>query len=226
MRTEGCAPIRVFVQARMSSRRFPGKVLAPLAGRPMLAHVLERCGQAFGADRVVLATSREPSDDALAQCAESLGYRVFRGELDDVLSRFQHCLAAHPCDWFVRISADSPMIDPQLIVRVASRRAPHLDLVTNVQPRTFPAGQSVEVVRSEPFAKIDPRALSADEREHLTQVYYRNPARFKLLNVPSRDATLARQHLTVDTPEDLRAAEQRFATGSVPGFADAVAEDA
>jgi spore coat polysaccharide biosynthesis protein SpsF len=225
MRTEECAPIRVFVQARMSSRRFPGKVLASLAGRPMLAHVLERCAQAFGADRVVLATSREPSDDAVAQCAEQLGYRAFRGDLDNVVSRFQQCLAAYPCDWFVRISADSPMIDPQLIVHVANRRAPRLDLVTNVRPRTFPSGQSVEVVRSDSLAHIDAGALSAEEREHLTQVYYRNPARFKVLNVASRDAALARQHLTVDTPEDLRAAEAIFASGHIPGFAHAVANE-
>jgi len=224
MRSEARVPIRVFVQARMSSRRFPGKVLATLAGRPMLAHVLERCGQAFGDDRVVLATSGESSDDAVALCAQQLGHRVFRGELDNVLGRFQQCLAAHPCDWFVRISADSPMIDPRLIESVARRRAAPLDLVTNVRPRTFPSGQSVEVVRAEPFAAIDSAAVSAEEREHLTQVYYRHPARFKVLNVASRDAALARQHLTVDTPEDLRAAEAILASGRVPGFAHAVAE--
>lgn len=209
----------------MNSRRFPGKVLAPLCGRPMLVHVLERCAMAFGAEMVILATSREPSDDAAAECAEQSGYSTFRGDLDDVFSRFQQCLVAHPCDWFVRISADSPMIDPQLILRVAGRRAAQYDLVTNVLPRTFPSGQSVEVVRAEPFAGIAADKLSAEEREHLTQVYYRNSARYRILNVASRDAALARQHLTVDTPEDLRAAEVILSSGSVPGFAHAVADD-
>jgi spore coat polysaccharide biosynthesis protein SpsF (cytidylyltransferase family) len=209
----------------MNSRRFPGKVLAPLAGRPLLAHVLGRCAQAFGADKVVLATSSLAPDDPVDKCAQQLGYRSFRGDLDNVFARFQHCLAAFPCAWFVRVSADSPMIDPQLIVRVADRRAAQYDLVTNVLPRTFPSGQSVEVVRSEPFAAIAADKLAAEEREHLTQVYYRNPGRFRILNVASRDAALARQHLTVDTLEDLRAAEAILASGSVPVFAHAVAEE-
>lgn len=215
--------ICIFVQARMSSRRFPGKVLASLAGRPMIDHVLERCGRAFGLERVVLATSVEPSDDALADHAASLGVSVFRGELDNVLGRFQRCLAVHPCEWFVRISADSPLIDPRLVACIAERRAPRLDLVTNVQPRTFPAGQSVEVVNSGTFAALDAAALTAEEREHVTLAFYRHPERFRVCNVASRDPQLASQHLAVDTLEELRMVEAMLASGQVPAFAEAVA---
>ncbi len=215
--------IRIFVQARMSSRRFPGKVLAPLAGRPMIDHVLERCGRAFGADRVVLATSREESDDPLAAHARALGVSVFRGELGDVFSRFRGCLAAYPCEWFVRISADSPLIDPRLIARVADRRESDLDLVTNVRPRTFPPGQSVEVINAEHFAAMDVAALTAEEREHVTLVFYNYPDRYRVHNVASRDPLLARQHLAVDTREELQAVEALLASGHVPAFAEAVA---
>jgi spore coat polysaccharide biosynthesis protein SpsF len=221
--TGGTTAIRIFVQARMSSRRFPGKVLATLAGRPMIDHVLERCGRAFGLEQVVLATSRESSDDALADHATTLGVSVFRGELDNVLGRFQRCLAIHPCEWFVRISADSPLIDPRLVARVAERRAPGLDLVTNVQPRTFPAGQSVEVVNSGSFAALEGAALTAEEREHVTLVFYRHPERFRVRNVASRDPRLASQHLAVDTREELREVEAMLASGQVPAFAEAVA---
>lgn len=221
--TAAGVPVRVFVQARMSSRRFPGKVLAPLAGRPMIDHVLERCGRAFGADRVVLATSAEPSDDALAAHARELGVSVFRGELDNVFGRFQACLAAHPCDWIVRISADSPLIDPRLITRVAECREPGLDLVTNVQPRTFPPGQSVEVINARRFADLDATALTEEEREHVTQVFYNHPERYRLRNVASRDPQLAKQHFAVDTREELMAVEELIASGRVPAFAEAVA---
>jgi spore coat polysaccharide biosynthesis protein SpsF len=210
--------IRIFVQARMSSRRFPGKVLAPLAGRPLIAHVIERCGAAFGAEYVIVATSAEASDDALVGTVRELGCAVFRGELDNVLGRFQQCLRQHPCEWFVRISADSPLIDPRLIASVAKQRAPQFDLVTNVQTRTFPPGQSVEVVRSECFAGIDAAALSAEEREHVTLVFYRTPERYRIRSVVSRDPDLARQPLTVDTPEDLRAVEALIKAGAVPTF--------
>jgi spore coat polysaccharide biosynthesis protein SpsF len=221
--TGGTTAIRIFVQARMSSRRFPGKVLATLAGRPMIDHVLERCGRAFGLERVVLATSIESSDDALADHAATLGVSVFRGEIDNVLGRFQRCLAAHPCEWFVRISADSPLIDPRLVACVAERRVPGLDLVTNVQPRTFPAGQSVEVVNSGSFARLDAAALTEEEREHVTLVFYRHPERFRMRNVASRDPRLASQHFAVDTREELRMVEAMLASGQVPAFAEAVA---
>jgi spore coat polysaccharide biosynthesis protein SpsF (cytidylyltransferase family) len=101
---------------------------------------------------------------------------------------------------------------------VAERRTPQYDLVTNVQTRTFPPGQSVEVVRADGFAQIDSSRLSAEEREHATQVFYRAPERFRILNVLSRDPDLARQPLTVDTVEDLRAVEALIKAGSVPTF--------
>ena len=212
---------RIFVQARMSSRRFPGKMLAPLAGRPLIAHVVERCGAAFGADQVVVATSIEASDDVLAQAVTRLGCLVFRGELDNVLGRFQQCLRQHPCDWFVRISADSPLIDPRLIARIAEQRAPQFDLVTNVQQRTFPPGQSVEVVRSECFAAIDAAALTAEEREHVTLAFYRAAGKYRIRNVAAREPGLERQSYAVDTPEDLRAVEALIHAGRVPSFAEA-----
>jgi spore coat polysaccharide biosynthesis protein SpsF len=222
MTTKGSAPLRIFVQARMSSRRFPGKVLTPLAGRPMIAHVLERCGEAFGADKVVLATSVDPSDDPLAEYAERHGHTLFRGDLDNVVARFQQCLAAYPCDWFVRISGDSPLIDPALIARIAERRGPQYDLVTNVQSRTFPSGQSVEVVLGQCFAGIDAAVLSADAREHVTLFFYHQPGKYRIRSVISRDSRLAGQSLAVDTVDDLRRIETLIAAGSVSNFAAAI----
>ena len=218
--------IRIFVQARMSSRRFPGKVLAALAGRPLIDHVVERCAKAFGPDAVVVATSSDRSDDPLAQHLERQRRQVFRAELDNVVKRFQGCLAAYPCQWFVRISGDSPLIDPELIARVAERRLPELDLVTNVQTRTFPPGQSVEVIRAECFARLDSDSLSAEEREHATQVFYRSPGKYRIRNVVSRDPGLAKRSMTVDTPADLAAVEALLRSGRVPGYASQIAEAA
>jgi spore coat polysaccharide biosynthesis protein SpsF len=226
MPAEARTDIRIFVQARMSSRRFPGKVLAPLAGRPVIEHVLERCGQAFGHGTVVLATSGEPSDNPLALYVEQLGYRVFRGELDNVVGRFQGCLAQYPCDWFVRITADSPLIDGQLIERVARRRDASWDLVSNVHPRTFPAGQSVEVVRSDCFALIDSAAIAEDEREHVTLLFYRQAQKYRIRRVASRDPGLGRQHLAVDTIEELKELDMLLASGGLRSFADLVGAEA
>src|SRR5436190_24302869 len=99
--------VRAFVQARMSSSRFPGKVLAPLHGQPLIRHVLERLAAVLPEQCIVVATSREASDDPLAAYLATLGVPVYRGELENVVGRFQRCLEAFPCEWLVRISADS-----------------------------------------------------------------------------------------------------------------------
>lgn len=199
--------VRTLVQARMSSARFPGKMLASLSGRPMVAHVLSRCAEAIGDDRVVLVTSTDATDDPLARFVEqNTRIAVFRGELDDVMRRFQSCLQRHPCEWFVRISGDSPAIDPALIRWMIAQRSTELDLLTNVQRRTFPSGQSVEVVKSATFARFDSEQLTAEEREHLTQHFYRHPDTFRIRNVVL-EADPPHRRMVVDTPEDLVAME-------------------
>ena len=211
------------MQARTNSARFPGKVLTPLAGRPMVAHVLARCAQAFGRDAVVLLTSRQPSDDTLADTVADLDYTVFRGDLDDVVLRFQQCLRAHPCDWFVRISGDSPLIDPGLLSEIAARREPGLDLVTNVQVRSFPAGQSVEVLRSDAFLALDSASLTEAEREHVTPHFYANPQVYRIRSVVSRDPAMGSIRQVVDTPEDLEVVRGLMDAGAVPAYADLIA---
>ncbi|MBI4615898.1 MAG: NTP transferase domain-containing protein [Planctomycetes bacterium] len=204
--------IRAFVQARMSSRRFPGKVLAPLAGRPLLAHLVDRISRALPLERVVIATSAEGSDDPLDAYARLLGVTVFRGELENVFSRFRACLALHPCEAFFRVCADSPLLDPELFGRFLEVRAPRgYDLVTNVFPRTFPKGTSLELVRSETFASIDVGRLTPEQAEHVTKVYYDEPARFSIANVESNDPANAGEDIAIDTIEDLRRIEGRVA---------------
>jgi spore coat polysaccharide biosynthesis protein SpsF len=189
----------------------------------MVAHVLQRCAEAFGQNAVVLVTSSEPGDDALASTVAALGYTVFRGELDDVVLRFQQCLHAHPCDWFVRISGDSPMIDPALMRDIAALRAPGLDLVSNVQVRSFPSGQSVEVLRAERFLAVDSRSLTPSEREHVTPHFYSHPEAFRIRSVVSTDPAMGKQRQVVDTPEDLEALRGVIESGNLPAYARMIA---
>lgn len=203
---------RAFVQARMSSSRFPGKVLAPLAGKPLIAHVLERLEQAVGRERIVLLTSVEPADDPLALFAEFSGFTVFRGDPDDVVGRFQACLAVHSCEAFFRVCADSPLLEPSLFGRLgAAAAAESADLVTNTFPRTFPSGLSLELLRAAPFAALDPAALTADQREHVTQVYYDQPERYRIVNVEADEPAVEGETVAVDTIDDLRRLEALLA---------------
>ncbi|MCX7307104.1 MAG: hypothetical protein NTZ72_03800, partial [Afipia sp.] len=98
---------RIFIQARMSSSRFPGKMLSSFRGRPLIAQVLGQFDAGLRS-RIVVLTSDESSDDRLAEfVSDECDVPVFRGKLDDVVARFQSALAQYPCEWFVRISGDS-----------------------------------------------------------------------------------------------------------------------
>ena len=198
-------PVRVFIQARMSSSRFPGKVLAPFRGRPIIAHVISRIEAAVPLDQITVVSSTDPSDYPLACYLRELGVAVFRGPLDNVFQRFQMCLEDYPCQRLFRVSADSPLLDGEMIERMLDYSdRDELDLVTNVFPRTFPRGRSLEMLNSTTFSQLGPDQLTTDQKEHLTRVYYDDPARFRILNIESGDPAQARVNLSVDTVEDLR----------------------
>ena len=104
------------VQARMGSKRLPGKALAPLAGQPLIWRQLERLKGARTLTRIVVATSNEPADDALAAWLVSQGQAVFRGAPSDLLDRFARCaVSAGPASHVVRIKGDAPFVDPRVI---------------------------------------------------------------------------------------------------------------
>lgn len=198
-------PVRALVQARMSSARFPGKVLAPLNGRPLIAYVLAAIEQIPSHPPVVVATSADESDDPLVRYLEHAGCTLFRGPLDDVFERFRACARAFPCDWILRLSADSPRLDPALLQRVIDAAADDLDIVTTIFPRrTFPRGQNAELIRTRALLAIDDRELTADDREHVTPYFYRHAPRFAIRSIESSEPQLGGESLAVDTVEDLR----------------------
>lgn len=198
------------LQARMRSRRLPGKVLAPVAGRPMLARQLERIFMAHRLDRVTVATTGTPQDDAVARCAVEAGAGVYRGAEADVLERFWQAARQASAEHVVRLTGDCPLIDARIIDEVVSV---HLeegnDCTANVVEHTFPDGMDVEVVT---FAALDrARALadSAYDREHVTPFLYRAENRFRKGSVRcSRD--LGHMRWTVDYPEDLTFVREIF----------------
>jgi spore coat polysaccharide biosynthesis protein SpsF len=205
---------RVFVQARMSSRRLPGKMLAPLAGRPLIAHVAARLRDANLLARSVLVTSTDPTDDPLADyAANRLGMAVFRGALDDVLARFQAALRAHPADWIVRISGDSPLIDGALVRRMVDFATPDIDVVSNVVRRTFPPGQSVECIRAAVLNGIESVSLTTAQREHVMPYFYQ-PGVCRVRSIVSGNDDLAARRLVVDTLDDLANMDRLVVQGS------------
>lgn len=168
----------------------------------MLALQLERAARAR-LDRLIVATSEEPGDDAVAALAEHEGYGCFRGALSDVLDRFYRAARETPADHVVRLTADCPLIDHRVIDRVMSEhvRGGH-DYTSNTQKRTFPQGEDVEVMRFATLERAWREASSEYDREHVTPYIYRHPELFRLGSVESAE-DWSHYRWTVDYPEDL-----------------------
>lgn len=195
--------VGVIVMARMSSQRLPGKVLAEIGGRPLLGYVtssLERCRSVV---EVVVATSDDPSDDPVVAACRRLGVPVERGALGDVAARMATVVRRRGYQAAVRISGDSPLIDHRLVDRaVGMLRDGGHDAVTNVDPRTFPAGQSVEVLTADALDRVITLGTDDADREHVTPPLYRHAEWFRLGRM-SADRPRADERMVVDTPSDL-----------------------
>jgi spore coat polysaccharide biosynthesis protein SpsF len=200
------------VTARSSSRRLPGKVLRPLQNRPMIAHTIKRLLSVERVDEVMIATSTDPTDDAIAEFATVLGVVCWRGALEDVLGRIQEASTARSADAVVRISGDSPLIDPAIIRRaIALFLSCDADLITNVFPRSFPRGQSVEVLSRAALERLAAEATEASDREHVTTYAYAHPERFAIRNFVAERPRPELQ-LSVDTESDMAVVSALIAT--------------
>lgn len=195
-----------FVQARMSSRRLPGKVLAPIAGEPMLTRVLSRTCRARSLAEVWVLTSEDESDNPIGMLCEELGTPCFRGSLEDVLDRFVQAARIAEPDIIVRITADCPLVDPEVIDRTVEVLISNPEVVyaATRMPgrRTFPVGIDVEAFRREALERSADIALERYQREHVTPWFYDGSQAEPILHVES-ERDLGRHRWTVDTPEDL-----------------------
>jgi spore coat polysaccharide biosynthesis protein SpsF len=195
--------IAIVVQARMSSTRLPGKVLADLRGKPALERIIDRLRQCRSADALLVATSTDSSDDPIEALCRSVGCAVHRGSLQDVLSRYAGAARRLGADHVVRVTADCPLIDPEIVDQVV---ALHLergtDYTSNTLTRTYPDGLDVEVVTASALYRAEAEASDAISREHVMPFFYRPGTDFRIAQLTSTpDRSLLRW--TVDHPLDL-----------------------
>lgn len=197
--------VLAILQARMSSSRLPGKVLADVAGAPMIVRQIERVRRAQKISRLIVATSTRADDDPLAQALAHAGVEVVRGDLDDVLSRFIVALeAAGAPATAARLTADCPLADPLAIdATIALFESAGADYVTNAgATRTFPKGLDVEVFRTDALRQAHAETLDPYDREHVTPFLYRHPERYRLAAL-TQDRAEGDLRWTVDRPDDL-----------------------
>lgn len=196
------------IQARMTSSRLPGKVLADLAGRPLLEQMLRRISASRRLDAIVIATTENATDDPVAKLGRDMGMRVYRGDEHDVLGRMRNAAAAASADTVVRLTADCPMSDPAVIdaaIDLFDRE--QADYVSNVTRRSFPDGLDVEVMTMRALQEAADVCRHPFLREHVTP-YVRGSrpdlqaGEFRRVELIS-NWDFGHIRFTVDTPNDL-----------------------
>jgi len=200
----------VIVQARMGSIRFPGKMMAPLCGVPIIEWVLGRLSRCRQADALVLAIPDTPSNAPLQEIANRLNVAVWRGDEADVLGRFVGAANAIEADVLVRVCADNPVVDPEVIdSAIQAYYQLGVDYVFNHVPRLdclYPDGLGGEVLSAALLREIDAKATAPAQREHVTSYLWENADRYRLMPAPCAEPWRANGdaiRLDVDEPADL-----------------------
>ena len=206
--------IAIVIQARTSSSRFPEKVLSPLCSVPMLMWTINYCRE-VNLPLFVL-TSTDESDDLLVGMLEKNDVSYYRGSLENVVSRYLSFMRENEVKKVVRISGDSPLINPDVVLKVIAQdqELADADLTTNIFPRSFPKGQSVEVIPRKSLELLRDRSLSESDIEHVTHYFYANSKEFKINNL-SNSEDLSSINLSVDTKDDLLRVNQFMALKSL-----------
>jgi spore coat polysaccharide biosynthesis protein SpsF len=209
------------VQARMTSTRLPGELHQHLAGRPLLAQMLDRLMRARTLDEIVLATTVNASDDPIVELAKARGIGHFRGSESDVLSRYAGAARAAKAELVVRVTSDCPLIDPDVLDEVVTRAcdpAAPCDYASNTRVRSYPRGLDVEAFHVDVLERMERMARSAPAREHVT--YFLHSERGDLFVLADIAQAQAKDdsdlRWTVDTPDDLELVRRIYAAAGLP----------
>ena len=204
------------IQARMAATRLPGKVMRRIGNHTVLGHLLRRLQNGQHLAGVLVAATDHPEDEAIAEECARYGVECYRGDHDDVLSRFYGAASEYRLENLVRITADCPLYDPfhlddlvQMFHR-ANRESVTVDYLTNCTlKRTMPRGLDTEIFTFTALERAYREANQRHEREHVTPYIYLHPDRFQLRSWEN-EKDLSGHRWVLDTPEDLIFVETVF----------------
>lgn len=171
--------------------------------KPLIGHVIERIKKAKTISRIVVLTSNQNSDLPIIKYCKLKKIECVKGSLQDVASRYLKAIRLIKPLSFVRITADSPTIDPNLIDKLVKRyKKKNFDIVTNCEKRTFPKGQSVEILKSKLLLSHYKNFKKKYYLEHLTSYFYSKKKMFKIYNLKNKNK-YTKKNLSIDSKKDL-----------------------
>lgn len=198
------------IQARLGSTRLPGKVMREIEGRPMIDWVVGRARRISEVDETVVATSVLEREQPLVTHLEAQNVPVVRGPEEDVLARFVQAIDVQEAEAVVRLTADCPLLMPDVSGAVVRRFRNHeCDYASNTIERTYPRGLDTEVVSAEALRTVDREATKPADREHVTRYVWQRPEKYRLCSVTG-DVDRSDLRWTVDEEADLELARRIY----------------
>jgi spore coat polysaccharide biosynthesis protein SpsF len=202
--------IGFIILCRYNSSRLYGKILKEIQGKTILQYIVDSLSCIVDKSNIVVATSKEETDNPIANYCVNNDIQLFRGELNNVSKRFKDCANNYKFDFATRINGDNIFVDQETIKEMlAITKTNNFDFVSNVKNRTFPKGMSVEIVRVNHYNEKYKDFNSEDDFEHVTIYLYRHDENEKYYyhyNEKCKDA--AGVQFAIDTPEDFKRAER------------------
>ena len=195
--------IIALVQARMGSTRLPGKVLMQSCEKPLLSHLYERLSRSKLISKIIIATSLESIDDQIASYCIDKKYLFFRGSEKNVLLRFTQAAKKFNADIVVRITADCPLIDYEIVdkaINIFLNNKPKYELVTNRYPLTYPDGLDVDVMDIKSLENANKNATDKKHKEHIVPYFWESGRKF--LNFEDVENGFKKYRWTIDYKED------------------------
>jgi len=198
----------VIIQARSNSKRFKNKVLHKINKIPVIQHVIDNISKSKKVKKIIVAISKNKIDDILANYLLARKIKIYRGDLNNVAKRLYLAAKKFNAKKFLRISADSPLIDYKIIDRAINinQKYSSYDLITNLYPRTFPKGQSVEIIKSS-IIKKNLKYMDELDKEHVTKFFYRKKFKFQIKNFQTKKKYKLKNYC-VDYIKDIRKIEK------------------
>lgn len=199
--------IVAIIQARLSSTRYPQKVLLPLLGEPVISHVINGIKKSKLVNRVVVATTNLDEDMKIVKWCEENKVDFFRGDLHDVLSRFYHCAKLYNASHILRVTSDNPLVDSEIIDKTIEKLiSEKADYAANNLVKTYPHGFDVELFTLKSLEIAFNQSTEKYDREHVTQYIRRQDKIFKIVNIRN-EVDLHEIRLTLDEKEDFELIE-------------------
>jgi spore coat polysaccharide biosynthesis protein SpsF len=190
------------IQARMGSKRLRGKMLLKIDKKTILEHVTEKVKKIDFIKKIIVATTNDKDDDLIEKLCKKNNLSIFRGSKNNVFDRFQKISIQNKYPIIMRINGDSPLLDINLFNKMIKfSKNKKYDIFTNVQPRTFPQGQSLELIKRSVLFNIDQTKLTKKHKEHVTSYFYENKKEYKIINY-TNNINLGKINLSINTNKD------------------------